>query len=286
MSVKVHTSSIHRGDTGDAPLVTAWTDYIPVLDKGFIRLEGALASDLDPVNAARVSFDGRSRLHDASCPSSSRVRAEQTGCKCEAPHELDHVPNRDTLGGADAGLINFLARDRHGTPFEHSFFRFEVKAPIMVFREWHRHRIGMSYNEQSGRYMQLAREFYVPAAEDFRVQQGKPGAYYFTQDEDVARVEAAREAIRHSCTTAFDEYEAMLEEGIAKEIARLVLPVNTYSTMWFSTNPRSLMSFLSLRNAPNAQKEIRAYAEVMEEIFLQTMPVTAAAFVEHGRQSP
>lgn len=244
---------IHKVDrTDDSPLTLAWTDYIPVLDHGFIRLEASLASDLDPVNAARVSFGGRRR-------------------------ELDD---------RDRGLVNFLARDRHGSPFEHSFFRFEVKAPIFVFREWHRHRIGIAINEQSGRYMRLEREFYVPIESDFRVQLGKPGAYYFERDEEEQRTQAAREKMNKVCNEAFDAYEQMLGDGVAKEIARIVLPVNTYSTMWYSMNPRSLMSFLSLRNAPNAQSEIRQYAEVMEDIASKVMPATFESFVKHGRKTP
>jgi len=250
VSVKVHKKNVDR--EGDSPLVTAWTDYIPVLDKGFFRLEGALVSDLDPVNAARVSFGGR----------------------------------RSEMDDKDSGLINFLARDRHGSPFEHSFLRFEVKAPIFVHREWHRHRIGISINEQSGRYMKMEREFYVPAEEDYRVQQGKPGSYHFIQDDNIERIRESRTGIERVCNAAFDEYERQLEAGIAKEVARIVLPVNTYSTMWWSCNPRSLMSFLSLRNASNAQAEIRKYAEVMEEIFQQVMPVTANAFIQHGRKTP
>lgn len=171
------------------------------------------------------------------------------------------------------------------SPTEHSFFRFEVKAPIFVVREWQRHRIS-SFNEASGRYMELAREWYQPALEDYRVQKGKAGAYYFEQDPDEARVAFADERINTVCNDAFDAYEAMLARGVAKEIARMVLPLNTYTSMWVSVNPRSLMNFLSLRNAPSAQYEIRAYAEVMEEIFKQVMPVTAEAFVQNGRVSP
>lgn len=247
MSVKVSHQQVCR--PGDAPLDLSWTDYIPVLDKGFVRLEASLASDLDPVNSARVSFGGR----------------------------------RDALEDRDRGLLNFLMRQKHETPFEHTFFRFEVKAPIFVFREWHRHRIGISINEQSGRYMQLEREFYVPAGEDYRVQRGKPGAYHFEPDTDTQRIEESRANIERVCNDAFDEYERQLEAGVAKEIARIVLPVNTYSTMWWSCNARSLLAFLALRNAPDAQREIRKYAEVMEDILLQVMPVTGSAFVEHVR---
>lgn len=249
--VEVVCKTIGRGED-DAPLTVAWTDYIPVLDKGFIRLEASLAADLDPVNSARVSFGGR----------------------------------RTEMDAKDRGLVNFLARERHGTPFEHAFFRFEVKAPIFVFREWHRHRIGVSINEQSGRYMQLEREFYIPAEEDYRVQRGKPGAYHFEQDTDTERIAKSRAEIERISNEAFDEYERQLEAGVAKEIARIVLPLNTYSTMWYSMNPRSLMAFLSLRNAPNAQKEIMKYAEVMEEIATLVMPESFKAFVEHGRKTP
>ncbi len=247
MNVTVHKNSLGR--EGDSPLVTAWTDYIPVLNHGFVRLEAALASDLDPVNAARVSFGGR----------------------------------RSEMDAKDKGLVNFLVRERHMTPTEHSFFRFEVKAPLFVMREWHRHRIGISINEQSGRYMQLHREFWVPSREDFRIKVGKPGAYTFIRDDDDERAAYATDRIANAGNCAFDDYEEMLERGVAMEVARSVLPVSTYSTMWWSCNPRSLMSFLSLRNAPNAQREIREYAVVMEEIFEQVMPVTAKAFVEHGR---
>lgn len=250
--MRIHIDRMEIKRPSDSPITVVWSDYIPVLDKGFIRLEASVASDLDPVNSARVSFGGR----------------------------------KASMDDKDRGLVNFLVRERHGTPFEHTFFRFEVKAPIFVFREWHRHRIGVSINEQSGRYMQLEREFYVPASEDFRVQKGKPGAYYFEPDSNTKRVEDARAAVEEAGNRAFDTYENMLEAGIAKEIARIVLPVSTYSTMWYTMNARSLMAFLSLRNAPNAQAEIRKYAEVMEEIAREVMPTTFGAFVEHGRKQP
>ena len=161
-----------------------------------------------------------------------------------------------------------------------------MKAPIGVFREHHRHRVGHSYNEQSGRYMQLAREFYVPAEESFRQQRGKAGAYYFVPDPDQDRIAAARMVMERANNASFDDYEAMLAMGVPKEMARFVLPVSTFSTMWWSNNPRSLMAFLSLRNAPNAQYEIRQYARAAEAIVKQVMPVTFDRFVEHGRLAP
>lgn len=269
---------------GEAPMITASSNYVQVLDKGYIRLEGCLASDLDPVNAARVSFDGRSTLHVIGCASLTVMPRGKRALDCDCG--AAESGGGSDLSWGDQRLINFLAEHRHGTPFEHSFFRWEVKAPLFVFREWHRHRVGNSYNEQSARYMQLAREFYVPDRELFRIQKGKPGSYYFERDDDDERAARATAAIERSGNAAFDEYEQMLEDGVAKEIARSVLPVGTYSTMWWSNNPRSLMAFLSLRNAPNAQEEIRAYARTAELIAREVIPHTINSFVEHGRRTP
>jgi thymidylate synthase (FAD) len=279
--IVVHRKVVER--PGEAPIITAWSDYVPVLGLGYLRLEAALASDLDPVNAARVSFDGRSFLHHEGCqalevvPKGTRAK----DCTCSAKADGDGT----LIAYGDERLINFLAGDRHGTPFEHAHFRWEWKAPILVFREGHRHRVGHSYNEQSGRYMQLSREFYVPAAESFRQQRGKAGAYYFVADPDTQRVEAAQALMEKTNNAAFDAYEEMLAAGVPKELSRSVLPVSTFSTQWWSNNPRSLMAFLSLRNAPNAQWEIRQYARVAEAIVRQVMPVTFERFIEHGRQA-
>lgn len=227
------------------------TEPITILDKGFVRLDAALADDLSVVNAARVSFNNR--------------------------HE--------SMQDGDEGLIRFLMKNRHGTPFEHNFMRWIIKAPIMVFREWHRHRVGISINEQSGRYTELAKEFYIPAPENVRKQIGKPGHYEYVQ-ADAELAEITREELEKSCNIAFNTYEYLLRKGVAKEQARDCLPVNTYSTMYWSCNARSLMAFLSLRNAPNAMWEIRQYAAAMEEIFTQLMPVTAAAFIQNERTAP
>jgi len=220
-----------------------------VLDKGFIALDGAFASDLAVVNAARVSFNSQS----------------------------------EELGPRDEGLIGFLMRNRHGSPFEHGYFRFLVKAPLAVVREHHRHRAGHSYNEWSGRYSQIEPEFYVP---DFvRAQVGKPGAYTFEPVDDETR-ELAREVIDRNGTEAFAEYERLLEAGVAKEVARLVLPLSTYTKYFWSCNPRSLMHFCSLRNHADAQYEIRQYAAAAEDFLAELMPVTHAAFVANDRTAP
>jgi thymidylate synthase (FAD) len=222
---------------------------IPVLDHGFVALDGALASDLAVVNGARVSFNQVS----------------------------------DEMAERDQGLIRFLMREGHGSPFEHGYFRFIVKAPLFVVREHHRHRAGHSYNEWSGRYSKMEPEFYVP---DFvRTQVGKPGAYSFEPVDDVTR-DAARREIEDNATRAFQAYERMLEQGVAKEVARAVLPLSTYTKYYWSCNPRSLMHFCMLRNSDEAMFEIRQYAAAAETFLERLMPATHAAFVANDRTAP
>jgi thymidylate synthase (FAD) len=224
-------------------------NVIPVLDKGFLALDAALASDLAVVNGARVSFNAESL----------------------------------EMNEQDAGLIRFLMRDRHGSPFEHGYFRFLVKAPLFVVREHQRHRAGHSYNEWSGRYSKLEAEFYVP--EYVRSQVGKPGAYSFEAVDESTRAVARRE-IEQNAERAFDCYERLLEQGVAKEVARSVLPLSTYTKYYWSCNPRSLMHFCSLRNSDQAQYEIREYAASAESFLGRLMPVTHEAFVANGRVAP
>lgn len=190
------------------------------------------------------------------------------------------------------GLIRYLMRNRHGTPFEHNSMTFFISAPIFVFREFHRHRIGWSYNEESARYRQLAPVFYVPSRERPLVQVGKTGSYTFEPgSEDQHAVVAS--ATRRAALTAYDAYVEMLDAGVAREVARGVLPVATYSSMYATCNARSLMSFLSLRvQSPQStfpsspQREIQMVAEKMERIFEAKMPLTHRAFVDAGRVSP
>ena len=229
--------------------VEAREDVVHVLDKGFLALDGALASDLADANGARVSFNQASQV----------------------------------LGERDEGLIRFLMRDHHGSPFEHGYFRFIVKAPIFVVREHHRHRAGHSYNEWSGRYSKMKAEFYIP--DNVRSQVGKPGAYRFEPVDEATRA-ATREEIESQGASAFAAYERMLELGVAKEVARSVLPLNMYTTYYWSCNPRSLMHFCSLRNSEFAQYEIREYARAAEEFLRRQMPVTHAAFVANDRTAP
>ncbi len=203
---------------------------VPVLDHGFVRLDDAMADDLSVVNGARVSF--------------ARHKAE--------------------MDDSDAGLIRFLMRERHGTPFEHNSFRFHIRAPIFVAREWFRHRVG-SFNEFSMRYAKATDDFYVPEPDDVRSQVGKPGAYSFEPVEPGV-AETTREEMRAVYEAAFSAYERLVELGVARELARSVLPVGAYTEFYWTVNARALMNFLSLRNSETAQREIRRYAEACEHV--------------------
>jgi thymidylate synthase (FAD) len=170
------------------------------------------------------------------------------------------------------------------TPFEHNSFRFHVRSPIFVAREWFRHRVG-SFNEFSMRYAKATEDFYVPDADDVRTQVGKPGSYSFEPvDQELA--EETREAMREVYEQAFATYERLVELGVAREVARAVLPVGAYTEFYWTVNARALMNFVSLRASDTAQREIRRYAEAVESFLAERMPVTHAAFVAAGRVAP
>lgn len=190
-----------------------------------------------------------------------------------------------------AGLINFLMRERHGSPFEHSVFTFYVRAPIFVWREHMRHRIA-SYNEESGRYRELEPEFYVPDSSRKLVQTGKPGAYVFVEGTSEQHAYTVVKYI-DTCKSAYNNYKELLDIGVAREVARGVLPVTIYSSAYVTINARSLMNFLSLRRAVEGshfpsypQREIEMVAEKYEKAFEELMPLTHAAFTQNGRVSP
>ncbi len=227
-----------------------------------VELVKSSARDADVLFAARVSTKGESSLEDV-----------------------------DGDAARSAGLINYLMRDRHGSPFEHNSMTFFVSAPIFVFREFMRHRIA-SYNEESGRYRQLDPVFYVPGPERNLVQEGKPGAYDFRPGTS-EQLRIVHEETVEACTRAYHAYLRMLDAGVAREVARGVLPVATYSSMYVTMNARSLMNFLSLRTKradslfPSfPQREIELVAEAMEEHWAGLMPLTHAAFNAAGRVSP
>jgi thymidylate synthase (FAD) len=195
------------------------------------------------------------------------------------------------MGTKEEGLINYLMRDRHGSPFEHNAFTFFIEAPIFVFREFMRHRIA-SYNEESARYKELSPVFYVPGDDRKLIQVGKPGAYTF-EDGDYSQVKSAQALTRLASERSYELYKKMLSEGIAREVARGVLPVNIYSSMYVTMNARSMMNFLSLRTMREGthfpsfpQREIEMVAEKMEEFFAEKMPITYSTFNKNGRVAP
>jgi len=227
-----------------------------------VELVRSSAHDSDVLFAARVSTKGEQSLED--------VEADASRSK---------------------GLISYLMRDRHGSPFEQNSMTFYVHAPIFVFREHMRHRIA-SYNEESGRYRELRPVFYVPGPDRKLVQEGKPGHYQFVDGtpEQHALVEAET---RRVCTEAYAAYQRMLAAGVAREVARIVLPLTIYSSMYVTFNARSLMNFLSLRTKREdsrfpsfPQREIEMVAEKMEAEWARLMPLTHAAFDANGRVAP
>ena len=227
-----------------------------------VELVKSSASDSDVVWAARVSTAGENSLDD-----------------------VDGDPSRS------AGLINYLARERHGSPFEHTSMTFFISAPIFVFREFMRHRIA-SYNEESGRYRELRPNFYIPSKERKLVQIGKAGSYTFIDGTD-EQYEITVSAIKESSVIAYENYKKMLDAGVAREVARAVLPVGLYSTMYVTMNARALMNFLSLRTSREGshfpsypQREIEMVAEKMEQYFATLMPITHEAFEKSGRVAP
>lgn len=230
-----------------------------------VELVRSSAHDSDVLFAARVSTQGEKTLDDA-----------QAGTEAS---------------DKDKGLINYLMRDRHGSPFEHNSMTFYVQAPIFVFREFMRHRIA-SYNEESGRYKELKATFYVPGPERKLVQIGKPGAYEFV-DGTPEQTELAVSELKASAEFAYAAYQRMLKAGIAREVARGSLPVSIYSSMYVTMNARALMNFLSLRTKhPEShfpsfpQREIEMVAEQMEAFWAELMPLTHAAFQANGRVAP
>ena len=227
-----------------------------------VELVKSSASDADVIWAARVSTAGEQSME-----------------------EIGQDPAKS------AGLINYLARERHGSPFEHTSMTFFVSAPIFVFREFMRHRIA-SYNEESGRYRELNPVFYVPDENRKLIQIGKTGAYTFV-DGTPEQFSVSVDAMKKAYIVAYEQYKVMLDQGIAREVARVVLPVGLYSSMYVTMNARALMNFLSLRTSRDGshfpsypQREIEMVAEKMEAEFAQLMPLTYGAFEKSGRIAP
>lgn len=224
----------------------ALAEPVKVLDHGYVRMVDFMGDDLSVVRAARVSYDA----------------AWRTG--------VDE--------GSDARLINYLWKNHHTTPFEAVVFTFEIKAPIFVLRQWHRHRT-WTYNELSARYKELPEEFYVPSPENIGVQskdnkQCRDGIGGTNGIQDML----IPSMIDLSCRAAFETYKALLEKGVPRELARSVLPVSTYSHMFATVNLLNLLKFLTLRCHSHAQYEIRVYAEAMRDLIRHVVPISAMAW--------
>ena len=221
-----------------------------LLDHGAINLIEVMGDDLSIVNNARVSFDQTS----------------------------------EQMGEREKGLINYLMKNRHGTPFEAVVLKFKVKCPIKVAREWFRHRIS-SFNEVSTRYSKVKDEFYLPELENVRQQVGKPGAYTF----ETVSPEIAPDFINELVEVydyAWDFYEKWLEKGVGKELVSFALPMGLYTSFIWTVNLRSFMNFASLRSDENAMYEIREYSKLAEQMVSEVVPITWEAFNEHGRIQP
>lgn len=225
------------------------TKMVDVLDHGFVRLVDSMGNDLSIVRAARVSYDADWRAGEDE--------------------------------GSDARLIRYLWRNHHTTPFEAVEFQFEVKAPIFVLRQWHRHRT-WTFNELSARYRELPEEFYVP---DPAMIGKQATSSKQARDIDPAEpVPTARliqaEVVKARAMQAFHLYRTLLEDGWPRELARTVLPLSTYSHMFAKIDLHNLLRFLTLRCDRHAQYEILVYAEAMRELARAVVPVAMAAWEE------
>lgn len=215
---------------------------INVLDKGFIRLVDLLGNDRTAVKAARVSYG-------------KELSTEER----------------------DKKLINYLMEHKHHSPFEHQVFTFHIKTPIFIARQWMRHRIG-SYNEISRRYTtKFAEEFYIP--DHIRIQdtENKQGSI---PTEDKHMENKAIGIIKYTYDYLFETYNKLLEMGVAREMARMILPVGQYTQFYWTVNTRSLMNFLNLRADSHAQWEIQQYAISLAKIFKDKLPWTYEAFIK------
>lgn len=228
-----------------------WCDFksknnqTKVLDHGFVRLVDSMGSDLSIVRNARVSYDAEWRAGEDK--------------------------------GSDTRLINYLMANGHNTPFESVTATFDIKAPIFVIRQWHRHRT-QSYNELSARYRELPEEFYVPELEQITTQ-SKDNKQMRTDDQNEFAKDI-QEAIFEQNITSFRTYKKLLSKGCPREIARSVLPVGTYTHMFATANLHNWFGFLRERLHPHAQYEIRVYAEAIFEELKQIAPVACNAFIK------
>ena len=219
-------------------------DEINVLNHGYARLVEHMGTDLSVVRSARVSYDADWRS-----------------------------------GGDDVKLINYLVKHRHTSPFECVMFTFEIKAPLFVARQWMRHRTG-KYNEVSGRYSMLPEEFYIPELSQITTQSDS-NKQMRTDREHPLSVEF-QTAIMDQCATAFSLYRRMIRDGCPRELARGVLPLNTFTRFFYTIDLHNLSHFLKLRLHDHSQYEIRVYAQAMLDLITPIVPVSIDSFRTHG----
>jgi thymidylate synthase (FAD) len=222
---------------------------IKVLDKGFVKFIDSMGDDKAAVEAARVSYGNDTQKEDR------------------------------TMTDKDKKLSSFLMDQGHFSPFEHLIMKFHVKAPIFVVRQWFRHRIGMSPNEMSRRYTsKQADEFYIP--DHIRVQDTKNKQGSFKTD-DKELTQKAINKIEKIYDETYSVYKELLDMGVAREMARTVLPVGQYTEFYITINLRALMHFIDLRADSHAQWEIQEYAKALAEFFEEKFPYTYKYFIEH-----
>lgn len=215
-------------------------DKIDVLDHGYVRLVDSMGSDLSIVRSARVSYAAEPRQN-----------------------------------GEDDKLLRYLLKNKHTSPFESVVFTFEVSAPIFVLRQWHRHRT-WSYNEVSARYTQLPNKYYIPALADITTQHSSNKQMRTLSQHPSS--ETLQKMMERSMMQAYETYETLIEAECPREIARSVLPLSMYSTMFATVDLHNLMHFLRLRLHEHAQLEIRVYAEAILQLITEVVPTTAAIF--------
>jgi thymidylate synthase (FAD) len=254
---------------------------IKLLDHGYVNFVESWGSDERIIEAARMStnkgFQGWGPDKCEYCnghgvhyeiPTDLHGVTKDVACTaCDGPHKP-----------GDEKLLAYLYNNKHMTPFEMAGMVIEVQAPIMVFREWHRHRT-QSYNEMSGRYTELPDLYYIPSID--RIQkQSKSNKQGSDEQFDEFNAKCHQSTIFGATRFARDAYEQLLKDGVAREIARLVLPVNQYSRMRASANLRNWLGFLELRMATGAQWEIRQYATIVAQLIQQRFPRTYQLFAE------
>jgi len=218
-------------------------EFHKVLNKGFVRLIESMGDDMSVVRSARVSYGNETKGEEA-----------------------------------DKKLINYLMKHNHGTPFEHLNFTFHVKAPIFIARQWFRHRIG-SFNEISGRYVKLDLDFWSP--NEWRINDQKnlqSSSFKELSPEEVANLNSSLE---HTYNHISVTYDYLIAQGVAREQARAILPVATYTEFYWTVNARSLFNFIKLRTHESAQKEMQDYGNIIYDIVKETAPWTFDAFEKH-----